>query len=153
MDITRGSFQDFPKKRISSSHSTRSNSHLGSDQSVPNSFEFLPPEFVESTGNLSSFTKDDPVQDFINEDDQIEKLISKKMKEKDKVDDDKQNGEPYGKHTKQNANSNNNNVPDKSKEFDFFDDELGEENEELKKAYKKMAIKHHPDKGGDPEKF
>ena len=74
------------------------------------------------------------MQDFIDEDEKIEKLITKKMKAK--PEDNVQNGEPYVKHKSKLDASDN--LSSRSKEFDFFDEELGAENEDLKKAYKKM---------------
>nr|QFG73707.1 MAG: DnaJ C terminal domain protein [Megaviridae environmental sample] len=37
--------------------------------------------------------------------------------------------------------------------YDLLNVEKNADQAEIKKAYRKMAIRHHPDKGGDPEKF
>merc|ERR1719326_1092345 len=42
---------------------------------------------------------------------------------------------------------------DTDKFYKLLEVEKNANDSEIKKAYRKLAVKHHPDKGGDPEKF
>lgn len=42
---------------------------------------------------------------------------------------------------------------DTTKFYKLLEVDKGAGTDEIKKAYRKLAVKHHPDKGGDPEKF
>merc|ERR1719218_393640 len=42
---------------------------------------------------------------------------------------------------------------DNSKFYNLLGVEKNASSSEIKKAYRKAAMQHHPDKGGDPEKF
>lgn len=42
---------------------------------------------------------------------------------------------------------------DTTKLYETLEVEKGADAKAIKKAYRKMAIKHHPDKGGDEHKF
>merc|ERR1719428_1716048 len=42
---------------------------------------------------------------------------------------------------------------DTTKFYKLLDVEKSASEAEIKKAYRKLAVKHHPDKGGDQEKF
>merc|ERR1719463_529505 len=42
---------------------------------------------------------------------------------------------------------------DTTKFYKLLEGEKNASESEIKKAYRKLAVKHHPDKGGDPEKF
>jgi len=43
--------------------------------------------------------------------------------------------------------------PDTSKYYDLLGVDKKATHAQIKKAYHKIALKEHPDKGGDPEKF
>merc|ERR1719215_1541831 len=45
------------------------------------------------------------------------------------------------------------NPADTTKFYKTLEVEKNATDAEIKKAYRKLAVKHHPDKGGDPEKF
>merc|ERR1719378_679923 len=42
---------------------------------------------------------------------------------------------------------------DTTKFYKLLEVEKSASEADIKKAYRKLAVKHHPDKGGDPEKF
>mmetsp|Transcript_6300 Transcript_6300/g.8622 ORF Transcript_6300/g.8622 Transcript_6300/m.8622 type:complete len:101 (+) Transcript_6300:88-390(+) len=42
---------------------------------------------------------------------------------------------------------------DTTKFYKLLEVEKNASEGDIKKAYRKLAVKHHPDKGGDPEKF
>ncbi len=46
-----------------------------------------------------------------------------------------------------------NNAVENTEYYNLLEIDSNASNVEIKKSYKKLAMKHHPDKGGDPEKF
>ena len=41
----------------------------------------------------------------------------------------------------------------KKDHYNTLDLSANAEEDDIRKSYKKLALKHHPDRGGDPEKF